>query len=41
MEILLLILAFLAGLFIPSPIDTLIKSWVKAIWNKIFGKQEV
>jgi len=36
-----MILAFLAGVFIPSPIDALIKSWVKALWNKIFGQQEV
>jgi hypothetical protein len=30
-----LAIGFIVGLFIPSPIDSLIKGWLSAAWEKI------
>lgn len=43
MSLVYLAVGFIIGLFIPSPIDSVIKSWLSAAWNKIksiFTKQE-
>lgn len=38
MTLIYLCIGFLVGLFIPSPFDTFIKSWVSTLWGKIFKK---
>jgi len=35
-----LLIGFLIGLFLPSPIDELVKKWIKGLWNMIFKKKE-
>ena len=35
----IIIIGFLVGLFLPSPIDAKIKSWILALYHKIFKKK--
>ncbi|HUV84705.1 MAG TPA: hypothetical protein VMV86_03300 [Methanosarcinales archaeon] len=35
-----LLIGFLIGLFLPSPIDEKIRGWMKSLWDKIFKKKE-
>lgn len=35
MSLIYLVIGFIIGLFIPSPLDGLIKSWLSALWSKI------
>lgn len=44
MSLIYLVVGFIIGLFIPSPVDALIKSWLSMAWEKfksIFNKQGV
>lgn len=36
MSILWFVAGAIAGLFIPSPIDGVIRGWVGALWHKVF-----